>query len=868
MTTRPCFSLALLPLFLIAPARAEEGGFPSLVSLYREPVMTTRACFSPALLPPFLIDPARAEEPAKPAETPAPAQADAPTVVAQAAPTAPTAAASDADAGATRVLEKVVVTAQKRSEDVQDVPVSITVISGKELQVEQIANYEDLSRAVPGVSFNAGYANEGLTNIVIRGISATGGSSTVGLYLDDVSIATKNFYDPGSVMPRFLDFQSVEILRGPQGTLYGDSSEGGTIRFIATPPHMYDFGGEAQADFSWTQHGGPNYDTTGILNLPLSPGVAAVRASVYASSDSGWIDRYADNTNFPQESAQSQGELISKGVNRASDLTIHLLGKITPGGGWTITPAYFYQLAQTSDSAAFYPPLGLYNQNKEVQEPAHDKFDLFSLAVKKDFEDFDFTSITGIFHRDFQRQEDGTFFNSTAFAEFFLDPLLPQIFPNNVAQQQQFQTLDDTVIANLPSTVHFHTNYRQFSQELRLSSSEESKSPLKWVGGLYYAQQTIHNTDFQQIPGIDTTFTKIYGYSLENSLVETTYGAPGLTLFPNDIDESDNRTYNERDFAVFGQADYDLTDAWHIGLGARYTWTNENFNSTEIGFYQIGNISPYYQQATFHVITPKITLRYDISPDNNVYASSGEGFRSGGPTGPIVFGPTSVCNQDFMNIGQTSQPISFQSDSLWTTELGSKNRFFDNQVEANGALFYTKWNNIQQQIYLPICGYYFTANVGDARIYGGELEAAYRVTSELRLTLALSAQSATIVKSNYPLVIAPGAHVIDVPDLTLDLGVAHSTPVFSDFIMTSRANFLFTGHSYGSYQTYNSNYNNPAYPVWNLSVMIENKQYQFMAYAKNAFNNQTIIQKPEINTVFEGYTVRPRTIGVQATLKF
>jgi len=865
MTTRACFSLALLPLFLIAPARAEEGGFPGLVSLYREPVMTTRACFSPAVLPPFLIAAARAEEPAKPAEAPAPAQAEAPTVVAQAAPTAPV---SEADAGATVVLEKVVVTAQKRSEDVQDVPISITVISGKELQVEQIANYEDLSRAVPGVSFNSGYANEGLTNIVIRGISATGGSSTVGLYLDDVSIATKNFYDPGSVMPRFLDFQGVEILRGPQGTLYGDSSEGGTIRFIATPPQMYNFGGEAQADLSWTQHGGANYDGTGILNLALSPGVAALRASVYASSDSGWIDRYADNTNFQQETAQSQGALISKGVNRASDFTIHLLGKITPGGGWTITPAYFYQLAQTSDNSAFYPPLGLYNQNKEVQEPAHDKFDLFSLSVKKNFEDFDFTSITGIFHRDFQRQEDGTFFNSTAFAEFFLDPLLPQIFPNSVAQQQQYQTLDDTVIANLPSTVHFHTNYRQFSQELRLSSSEDAKSPLKWVGGLYYSQQTIHNTDFQQIPGIDTTFTKIYGYSLENSLVESTFGAPGLTLFPNDIDESDDRTYNERQFAVFGQIDYDLTSAWHLGLGARYTRTSENFNSTEIGFYQIGNISPYYQEATFHALTPKVTLSYAISPDNMVYASSGEGFRSGGPTGPIVYGPTSVCNQDFMNIGQTSQPIKFESDSLWTTELGSKNLFSGNQLEANGALFYTKWNNIQQQIYLPICGYYFTANVGDARIYGGELELAYRVTSDLRLTLALSAESATITQTNYPLVIAVGAHVIDVPDLTLDLGVAHSTPVFSDFILTSRANFLFTGHSYGSYQTNNSNYNNPAYGIWNLSAIIENRKYQIMFYAKNAFNNQQIIQQPEINTVFEGYTVRPRTIGVQATLKF
>jgi iron complex outermembrane recepter protein len=829
--------------------------------------MKTRASFRLGLLCLFLFAAAvNADEPAKPVD---PASADKPpaTLVAQAASSAAPVSA-EMDPGGNVAIEKVVVTAQKRAQDVQAVPVSITAISGKELQAEQITNYEDLSRAVPGVSFNSGYASEGLTNIVIRGISATGGSSTVGLYLDDVSIATKNFYDPGSFLPRFLDFQSIEVLRGPQGQLYGDSSEGGTIRFIPTPPHMYNFGGEAAVDTSYTQHGGFNYNTTGILNLPLSPGVAALRGSIFASSDSGWIDRYADNTNFQQETAQSQGPLISKGVNRESDLTIHLLGKITPGGDWTITPAYFHQLAQTSDNDAFYPPLGLFNQNKEVQEPAHDKVDLFSLSVKKGFKDFDFTSVTGVFHRDFQRQEDGTFFNSTAFAEFFLDPLLPQIFPGNAAQQAQYQNLDDTIIANLPSTVHFHTNYRQFSQELRLSSSEDSKSPLKWVGGVYYAQQTIHNTDFQQIPGVDTTFTRIYGYSLENSLVESTFGAPGLTLFPNDIDESDDRTYQERQFAVFGQVDYDLTNTWHLGLGARYTRTHENFNSTEIGFYQIGNISPYYQEGTFYSVTPKVTLSHDLAPDNKVYASSGEGFRSGGPTGPIVYGPTSVCNQDFMNIGQTEQPIKFDSDRLWTTELGSKNLFFGNQVELNGALFYTKWHNIQQQIYLPICGYYFTANVGDARIYGGELEAAYRVTSGLRLTLALSAESATITKTNYPGTIDVGAHVVDVPYGTLAAGVAYTVPMFADFILTSRANYSFTGHSYGSYQTGNSNYSNPGYGVWNLSAVMANRKYEFMAYAKNAFNNQQIIQQPEINTVFEGYTVRPRTIGVQAKLKF
>lgn len=829
----------------------------------------------------FCATSAHAADPATPApavETPAD-NPPAPAVVAQA--TASTSPDSDTASGTNATIEKVVVTAQKRSQDVQAVPVSISVLSAAEMESQHLVNYEDLSRVIPGVSFNSGYAGEGLTNIVIRGISATGGASTVGIYLDDVSIATKNFYDPGSASPRFLDFQGIEVLRGPQGQLYGDSSEGGTIRYISNQPQMYDRNGEVAADTSFTKHGSTNWNTTGVLNLPVMPGVFALRGSVFLSSDSGWIDRYGFNESACTESlvqiygacqstAQTKGPLQAKGVNRESDFTFHLLGKWTPGNDWTITPGYFHQVAQTSDNSSFYPSLGLYETDKEVQEPSHDKMDLASLSVKKNFSNFDFTSVSGWYRRDLNRQEDGTFFNSTAFGEFFLDPVLGAIFPNATSQQlANYQNFNDTVISNLPSTVHFHTTYRQLSQELRLSSSEDSKDPLKWVAGAYYAEQTIHNLDFQQIPGIDTVFTSFYGFPLE-AVGQTINGlaAPGQTLFVNDIDESDDRTYVERQTALFGQLDYDLTPTWHFGLGARYTRTHEDFHSTEIGFYQIGNISPYYQEASFYSVTPKASVSHDITPNDKIYASIGEGFRSGGPTGPIVYGSEGVCNFDFTNIGQASQPVKFDSDKLWTGELGSKNTLLDNRLTLDGALFYTKWSNIQQQIYLPTCGYYFTANVGDARIFGGELEAAWRVTSKLRLTLALSAESATITSTKYPVVIAPGAHLVDVPDLTVAAGVAYTIPFFTNYKLVSRANYSFIGHSYGSYQTDNSNYSNPGYGVLTLSATMVDKKTEFSAYAKNALNNQTIIQRPEVNTVFEGYTVRPLTIGVTAKLKF
>jgi outer membrane receptor protein involved in Fe transport len=412
------------------------------------------------------------------------------------------------------------------------------------------------------------------------------------------------------------------------------------------------------------------------------------------------------------------------------------------------------------------------------------------------------------------------------------------------------------------------TDYRQVSQEFRLSSPENTKSALKWVAGVYYADQTIHNTDYQTIPGINTAFQNIYGIPMEQSLVQGAYGAPGISLFPGNIDESDDRTYRERQTAVFGQIDYDMRPDWHLGLGGRFVKAEEDFVSTEIGFYQIGNISPYNQSASFTSFTPKVTVSHDIDANDQMYASAGEGFRLGGPTGPIVFGPTSVCAGDFAAIGQTTQPTAFKSDSLWTYELGSKNVFADNRISLNSAVFYTDWKNIQQQIYLPTCGYYFTANVGNARIFGGELEATARVSRALRLSMTLSAESATITSTNNPSTAPVGAHLIDVPGLTFTTGATYTIPLNDGATFAARANYAWTGHSYGSYQVGNTNYFNPSYGVLNLSASLSHKSYDVTLYAKNALNSQTIIQSPQINTVVEGYTVHPRTIGLSTRFRF
>jgi outer membrane receptor protein involved in Fe transport len=760
-------------------------------------------------------------------------------------------------------LEEIVVTAQKRSETIKDIPISITALGAYDIQAKQIRDYDDIARAVPGVSFNSLAGSEGLDNISIRGISSTSGSATVGIYLDDVSITVKNFFD-GSSQPKLFDIDRIEVLRGPQGTLYGASAMGGTIRFVTKQPDVDNYSGEIATDLSGAVHGGLNYNLGGVLNVPIVPGKAAIRASIGYSLDSGYIDHYTQS-----------GQRDQAGINNERNVMFRATGKLLASDDTTVTPGIFYQRDHADDNAAFYPSLGLYKTDKQVDEYGRDTLFLPSLTVSHDLGFADLTSVSGYFWRDFARQQDGTYYNSTLFAEGFLDPIL-SFFPNGVdPNYPNFKpnvAADDSIIGNLRSPVKYTTRYSQISQELRLASHapEEGDLPLKWVLGVYYAQQWIHNTNFQQIPGINAAFKSIYGVPLEQSPINDAFGGPGITqLFPNNVDEADEKRYDERQYAGFGQADYDILPTLHAAIGMRYLYARDVVNFSTYGFYQIGNFSPFNALSHSYAYTPKFTLTYDVDPSSNVYASASKGFRLGGPEpSPAPFGPTTVCNGDFTNLGITSDPLKFASDKLWTYEIGSKNRLDDNKLSIDGAGYYTQWSNIQQQIYLPTCGYYVTLNVGDAEIYGGELEASYRVLPGLTLGATASYQHAAITRTDNSATVAVGQRLIDVPYETFTLSVQYDYPLGGDMTLSTHADYDWTGKSNGSYQYGNSNYYNPPYGVLNASIGIETETYEIALYAKNLADDRTIIQRPEINTVVEGYTVRPLTAGVRAKFKF
>ncbi len=764
------------------------------------------------------------------------------------APAPPVQAADAPDVATGDQIREVVVTANKRLENVKDIPASISVVGGQDLADHHVADYDDLTRAVPGISFGAGAsgagAGEGEANVEIRGVSSNTGSATVGVYVDEVPVTVRNTYD-GSTQPIMFDIDRVEVLRGPQGTLYGASSMGGTIRFLTKQPDLDTMTETFQSDLSGTVRGGINYDEQGIINVPVVPGVFAVRAGVDYGSDSGWIDHYG-----------LSGNLLDSGVNSQW----HLVGKLAAkyqGDDFSVLPQMLFQRVKSDDSPVFYPALGLYKQDIENAQPSLDSFFVPSLTVNKDVGFADLTSVTSYFWRQMNRINDGTYYNADILATAFLDPVKPA-----------YQPQTDAVIGQAPAPVFFDTNYEQTTQEFRLASKSkiESGLPYQWVAGLFYSNQWYMHHDIEPIPGLNADFEKLYGENSAQVQADLGYGTPGPgnpNLFANDLIYYEDGHLDERQYAGFGQFDFDVTPKLHGAAGIRYVYARVSDTRDGGGFYDYGNVHPFTDNSRFYAATPKFSVTYDLTPETNLYASAAKGFRLGGPTGPTPVGPGNPCAQDYQNLGITTVPTKYDSDKLWTYEAGTHALLADKTLSVNADAYYIEWQDLQQTIDLPICGFNFTSNVGNAESYGTELELRYKPPVKgLTLTYSGSLNKATITSTTNSATAAVGEKVLNTPDWTSTIGASYDWQLTGSTSAFVRADYDWTGRSHGSFVRTNSDYSDPQYGIMNASVGIDTGTYRVSLYAKNLTNDQTIIQRPQVNTVITGYTVRPLTIGL------
>jgi outer membrane receptor protein involved in Fe transport len=755
--------------------------------------------------------------------------------------------------------EEIVVTAQKRSQTSREVPLSVSAIGANTLNEKQINSIEDLSRNTPNISFSgASGAGAGLNNIEIRGVSSAAGNATVGLYLDDISLSTRNLYSQGTAEPRMFDIARVEVLRGPQGTLYGAGSMGGTIRFISNPPNLRDFEGEASAGVSRTQYGGTNYEVQGILNVPVSRDAFALRMGVQAGHLSGYIDQVDPNTL----------KVVSKGINSANWQTLRLSGKAVFNPDWSLTPALFYQNYKADDIDAAYravgdyqnnagTPLPLFQTSKIVREPGKDELTIPSLTLNGNLGFADLTAVASNYTRKFDRTQDGTFVNSSYIGTQVLDPATGN--PDPVL---------GAIVGALPSAVLLNNKMNQNALELRLASKEYDANarPYTWLAGLYYARAQMDVRDNEPVYGITSAFAAA-GRDVNdpNALAGSFPGA-----FPNDNSYFATRRYVDQQTSVFGEFTYYPSPSLRLSAGVRYLKARQEFVSHK-DYYFAGGPFDLTVNTTSDATTPRFAASWDASKEVTLYANAAKGFRLGGAIRPIPLTP--VVQDDLKAQGlPPTIPIAYKPDSLWNYELGSKARLLDNRLSLDAAVYHIDWRDLQQNVVLQQSGYDFDTNTGNAKIDGFEVEFRARLSREFTLSGGGNVTRA-VFSEDVPALgfqadgvtpkVRKGDRIQGVPRYSLNLGGEYrflETAQGSSFV---RVNLQWTGGSRGSsFDPANSDFDRPSYFTADLSAGYGTEQWTATLFVKNATNTQTIIQQPSVQGVNTAYYLRPRTIGL------
>jgi outer membrane receptor protein involved in Fe transport len=793
-------------------------------------------------------------------------------------------------------LAEIVVTAQKRQEDAKQVPISLSVISGKELTAAHIDDIADLTRAVPDVSFSGASgtgSGAGLSNIEIRGVSSQGGQSTVGIYLDDVALDIPNTGTMGQPEPKFFDLERIEVLRGPQGTLFGAGSEGGTIRFVSKQPDLQSFSGSVATELSGTEGGGVNWKETGILNIPLIDDRLAARVGVQISQRGGYIDQISPYT----------GEVVASNINGEGDIVARAALKWRASDELTVTPSMFYQRTKLDDLDTAYlnyygPPFGLSGPTpidttaKLIREPGIDTLFVPSITANYDLGFADATSITSHYKRDFRVTEDVTVVDSLGLDDYAFDPTSC----NGLLDPQACQTLYNK-FSQMPSVAYVDNTVSQISEEVRLASKPYDASaglPLTWIAGMYYSSQTVRWTDNEYTPGLASTFAaaglnepqieSLVGWSRippANSSTSTYSSGPP---FPNEEVFFSNRNYDTRQFAGFGEATYYAAPTVRFTAGLRYLYARSAFSRDAGAYWNYDYVMDHPPPGHAYATTPKFAFGWDVTAEDTVYSTISKGFRLGNVNRPVQVNscvlngtqngvPSSSCSNSLNSYGFSSFPNSYRPDSLWNYEIGDKARLFDNHLSIDVAAFYIDWKNIQQSLSLPQ-GWSVIANTGEAHIYGFEWELKGTLLPGLTLSTSGSINRALLVTSGLVLNADTGlpyhdAPVEGVPMWNAKIAANYARPLADGVNGFARIDTMFTGHSHGAIADDDPDYERSAYSLTTLSMGLDlGRDYSVSLFVKNLFDDRTVIQRPSVDYITLGLRPAPRTIGVTGSFVF
>jgi outer membrane receptor protein involved in Fe transport len=614
-------------------------------------------------------------------------------------------------------LQEVVVTATRAEEPLSRVPISVAAFSTVAMDQRGVRTFADLADIVPGVQFNSnGFGTQ--SEIAIRGIASTVGPATTGVYIDDTPVQVRQVgFSSTNAYPAVFDLQRVEILRGPQGTLFGAGAEGGAVRFITPGVNFKTDSGYMRSEVAQTEGGDISYEFGAARGEVLIPDQLAFRASAYYRRDGGYIDR----SPYPAEAGLDQPQNNS---NWFSTVVVQLEMGWQPTDRLIITPSFYGQEQHFNDQSSLIwlttpngplsnPAEHNYINGNGEAESADDNWYLPSLTVKYNWDHVALTSNTSYFNRYAPGNYDYRLFMNATFG-FTTNPL--------------------TVFATPGYFDHGYLWNRQdnWTEELRVQSSD-ADAKLTWLGGIFLQSATQSSSEILNTPFFDVTtgFPAATPFCPPGTPSASVcfFGAPLVDGKYVYIDY--NRT-RDKQYAAFGEASLKLFAGLKLTAGVRVARSEVDFYSERAapgdGF---GTDSGTQKE---NPVTPRFSISDQLDDNNMIYASAAKGYRAGGANRPLPVNPQ--CTADLNSIGYSSAPLTYNSDSLWSYELGTKNSFFDGRLRLSASGFYIQWKNIINDVSLPNCGLDFIANLGEATSKGGEIQLEARPTNALYLVLA------------------------------------------------------------------------------------------------------------------------------------
>jgi iron complex outermembrane receptor protein len=761
-------------------------------------------------------------------------------------------------------LAEVVVTAQKRVSTVQETPISISAVSGEDLQARGVASLASLAQGTPGVSLKSEGPSQ--TEIEMRGMTSSGGNSaTVGFYLDDIPLTGPASAQNGHVVidPDLYDLNRIEILRGPQGTLFGSGSMGGTVRLLTNQPNLSQFQSTVQSVLSATDGGGFNHKDNVMINLPLVNDTLALRVVGTEDHTSGWIDRIVADP-FPLAGGNPDGTVRGDvqnapveeqypGSNAYQIYAVRTTLLWKPMENLSVTSSFFHEISNQNGISAYdsVPGTQAHYQPFDIAEPLTDSLTAYSLNVNYSFRWFDLTSSTARWTRKSSQVEEAS--------EAFNNPLEALTYNANFGLRNPGYY--GATGSGPEHGIEIDPSH-QFSEELRLASTGNGSA--SWVAGLYYS-------DFYSLWTFDGTTPDYSSYMDLGTL------APATT--PNWFDAYSPTALKQ--YAGFGDATYALTEALKVDLGARVNHYDYRFSSCISGWGSAnGAATPSCSgliELSSTSFNPKFNLAYTFSPDLMAYATVSTGFRPGGgnaayPTSGSAWGGA------FQQQGYTSGkwPSSYEPDRVLSYELGEKSRTLNRRLTVNASIYYEDWRHIQLEAYpndwaLNINGNY-------AHIYGADID----VLADLGAGFQLEAAAGYLYEwldGGAHWVIAPIHKLPDVAPVSGTLALSYSKRFAGSCTFTARLESSYTGARYSisfpnPYEFTGTYIQLASYDLINLRAGVKfGETWSATLFVNNATNKRAELEsmftenepQPDFTRIV---TNQPLTAGIDLTYRY